>query len=145
MAGGPVGCSIPWSFGFSARILCEKLIGCAVFRPSVYDGETSKKTTTMNQNFLCPITQSVMTDPVIGSDGITYERAAIEAWFAAGHATSPLTRAPMTSQSLVPNYALKALIEEVTASGTTLSAGPAVTPTTLLERVPPPPITIRSV
>jgi Mg-chelatase subunit ChlD len=67
---------------------------------------------TMNQNFLCPITQAVMTDPVIGSDGITYERSAIEQWFAIGHTTSPVTRAPMTSQSLVPNYALKALIEE---------------------------------
>lgn len=98
---------------------------------------------TMNQNFLCPITQSPMTDPVIGSDGITYERAAIEAWFAAGHATSPLTRAPMTSQSLVPNYALKALIEEAVASGGS-SAGPAVTPTMLLERIPPPPITIQT-
>jgi Mg-chelatase subunit ChlD len=98
-------------------------------------------TTTMNQNFLCPITQSPMTDPVIGSDGITYERAAIEAWFAAGHATSPLTRAPMTSQSLVPNYALKALIEEAVAGGTGL---PAITPTPLLERVPPPPIAIHT-
>jgi Mg-chelatase subunit ChlD len=71
---------------------------------------------TMNQNFLCPITQAVMTDPVIGSDGITYERTAIEQWFSLGHTTSPVTRAPMTSQSLVPNYALKALIEEGTGS-----------------------------
>jgi Mg-chelatase subunit ChlD len=69
-----------------------------------------------NQNFLCPITQEVMTDPVIGSDGITYERAAIEAWFAAGHSTSPLTRAPMTSRSLVPNIALRAMIEEARRS-----------------------------
>ena len=65
-----------------------------------------------NQNFLCPITQEVMRDPVIGSDGITYERTAIEAWFSAGHSTSPLTRAPMTSRSLVPNIALRAMIEE---------------------------------
>ncbi len=55
-------------------------------------------------------------DPVIGSDGITYERAAIEAWFAAGHSTSPLTRAPMTSHSLVPNIALRAMIAEATAA-----------------------------
>ncbi len=72
--------------------------------------------TTTNPNHICPITQAIMTDPVIGSDGITYERSAIEAWFAAGHTTSPMTRQPMTSQSLVPNYALKALIEEAGAA-----------------------------
>jgi Mg-chelatase subunit ChlD len=66
----------------------------------------------MNQNFLCPITQALMMDPVIGSDGITYERSAIEAWFAMGKTTSPMTRQPMASTSLVPNYALKAMIEE---------------------------------
>ena len=63
-----------------------------------------------NENFLCPITQSVMEDPVIGSDGITYERTAIEAWFASGKHISPMTRQPMSSRSLVPNYALKAMI-----------------------------------
>jgi Mg-chelatase subunit ChlD len=65
-----------------------------------------------NDHFLCPITQEVMTDPVIGSDGITYERSAIAAWFAAGHSTSPLTRQPMVSQSLVPNIALRSMIQD---------------------------------
>jgi len=65
-----------------------------------------------NDHFLCPITQEVMADPVIGSDGITYERSAIEAWFAAGHRTSPLTRQPMVSQSLVPNIALRSMIQD---------------------------------
>ena len=32
-------------------------------------------------SFICPITQDVMSDPVIGPDGITYERAAIEVCF----------------------------------------------------------------
>jgi Mg-chelatase subunit ChlD len=83
----------------------------------------------MNQNFLCPITQSTMTDPVIGSDGITYERAAIEAWFATGKNTSPMTRQPMASTSLVPNYALKAMIEEAaTATATTTVTPPASPP-----------------
>ncbi len=63
-----------------------------------------------------------MTDPVIGSDGITYERAAIEQWFGMGKVTSPVTRAPMTSQSLVPNYALKALIEESLKGSATADA-----------------------
>ena len=33
----------------------------------------------------CPITLSPFIDPVIASDGHTYERCAIEAWFQAGH------------------------------------------------------------
>jgi Mg-chelatase subunit ChlD len=89
-----------------------------------------------NQNFLCPITQEVMTDPVIGSDGITYERTAIEAWFAAGHNTSPLTRAPMTSRSLVPNIALRTLIEESTTPAA------AADPTPHTEVAAPPALTV---
>ena len=57
-----------------------------------------------------------MRDPVIGSDGITYERAAIEAWFATGATTSPLTRAPMGPHTLVPNIALRSLIQEGAAA-----------------------------
>jgi hypothetical protein len=83
--------------------------------------------TTPNPHFICPITQSVMKDPVIGSDGITYERSAIEQWFATGNMTSPVTRAPMDPADLRPNYALKALIE----------GGPAGPP----PAAPPPPAT----
>ena len=92
-------------------------------------------TATMNQNFLCPITQAVMMDPVIGSDGITYERTAIESWFATGKNTSPMTRQPMASTSLVPNYALKAMIEEGPAAAATPPASPP-------RKQEPPPITI---
>ena len=33
-------------------------------------------------------------------------------WLSQGHNTSPVTRQPLTSQQLTPNYALKSLIEE---------------------------------
>ena len=35
-----------------------------------------------NSNFYCPISQDIMKDPVICSDGQTYERAHIQKWFA---------------------------------------------------------------
>ena len=73
---------------------------------------TMSATTIMSEHFICPITQEVMVDPVIGSDGITYERSAITAWFSSGHNTSPLTRQPMLSQSLVPNIALRSAIAD---------------------------------
>jgi U-box domain len=62
------------------------------------------------EEFLCPITQSKMVDPVLGSDGRTYERSAITEWLRT-HTTSPITREPMTAASLVPNYALRSMIE----------------------------------
>jgi hypothetical protein len=34
-----------------------------------------------------------MQDPVLAADGFSYERAAIEDWFAKGHRTSPKTGA----------------------------------------------------
>ena len=40
--------------------------------------------------FICPITQVIMTDPVTTADGHVYERAAIEEWLEE-HVTSPIT------------------------------------------------------
>jgi hypothetical protein len=62
------------------------------------------------EEFICPITQTIMVDPVLGSDGRTYERIAITEWLRT-HTTSPITREPMTTASLTSNYALKSMIE----------------------------------
>ena len=61
-------------------------------------------------SFFCPITQDVMADPVITSDGHTYERAAIEQWLAS-HNTSPLTGLPLLTHELVPNEQLARQIQ----------------------------------
>ena len=55
---------------------------------------------------ICPITQSIMADPVCTMDGQTYERAAILAWLAKS-ATSPMTGEPLQSTRLIPNIAIK--------------------------------------
>lgn len=60
--------------------------------------------------FECPITREQMVDPVIASDGFTYERDAISRWLSS-RGTSPQTNAPLASRNLVPNRALKALIQ----------------------------------
>ena len=59
--------------------------------------------------FLCPITLELMTDPVLAEDGHTYERSAITDWFANGNGLSPKTQARM-GQLITPNFALKAMI-----------------------------------
>ncbi|XP_059278842.1 U-box domain-containing protein 15-like isoform X1 [Lycium ferocissimum] len=62
--------------------------------------------------FLCPITLQIMTDPVIISTGQTYERESIQQWLDSNHHTCPKTGEPLTHSSLAPNFALKNLIGE---------------------------------
>lgn len=41
--------------------------------------------------YICPITQEIMREPVTISDGFTYEKQAITEWFMSGKYTSPMT------------------------------------------------------
>lgn len=61
--------------------------------------------------FVCPITQEIMLDPVVASDGFTYEREAIAGWIAS-HNTSPMTNLPLESSHLTPNRTLRTMIKD---------------------------------
>eukprot|EP00759_Apiculatamorpha_spiralis_P014450 PhF_6_TR21075/c0_g1_i3/m.30370 len=61
--------------------------------------------------FICPISKCLMDDPVVTSDGHTYQRGAIQEWFDSGHETSPLTNAILPNLTLIPNFALRNMIE----------------------------------
>ena len=54
----------------------------------------------------CPITYCLMDDPVMTADGESYERRAIEEWFATGKTTSPLTNEVLPNTNLIPNRGL---------------------------------------
>jgi len=57
---------------------------------------------------ICPITHksvTELTNPVVGTDGYTYEYVAIKKWLD-DHGTSPMTRQPMNSDDLIVNRAL---------------------------------------
>ena len=77
------------------------------------DTETNNKSNgEMDMNLIkCPITNDIMYDPVIASDGHTYERKAIEKWLEE-HKTSPITRQNISSYNLISNRAVKLLIDE---------------------------------
>ncbi|XP_006813234.1 WD repeat, SAM and U-box domain-containing protein 1-like [Saccoglossus kowalevskii] len=60
---------------------------------------------------LCPITRELMRDPVIASDGYSYERSSIESWITSGKNTSPMTNSPLPNTVLMPNRMLKMLIQ----------------------------------
>ena len=52
-----------------------------------------------------------MKDPVICTDGHTYERSAIRHWLDK-YGTSPVTNKKLPNHKLIPNYAIKKVIEE---------------------------------
>ena len=80
--------------------------------------------------FECPITLAIMNDPVIGDDGQTYERSAIEHWLSdpRNNGRSPITRSPMHLDSLRTNFALKSQIERFLSQATVLPVTQTVTP-----------------
>eukprot|EP01050_Picozoa_sp_SAG11_P020528 SAG11_NODE_3474_length_2426_cov_1.681564_2_plen_376_part_00 len=71
--------------------------------------------------FICPITHAVMRDPVVDSEGNSYERAAIEKWLRS-HGSSPVTRSPLCGADLRPNRALKDMVARVAALEQQLTA-----------------------
>lgn len=68
-------------------------------------------TTQFPDDFKCPISLEVMSDPVILSSGHTFDRSSIQRWLDAGHRTCPITKLPLPDRpSLIPNHALRSLI-----------------------------------
>jgi hypothetical protein len=63
------------------------------------------------QSITCPITQDIMKNAAVGSDGNTYDREAIERWLDQKE-TSPLTNEQMLKSSLKVNPAIQFLIDQ---------------------------------
>ncbi|KAJ6676707.1 U BOX DOMAIN-CONTAINING [Salix viminalis] len=64
------------------------------------------------EDFRCPISLELMTDPVTVSTGQTYDRSSIQRWLKSGNMTCPKTGERMTSTELVPNTTLRKLIQQ---------------------------------
>jgi Mg-chelatase subunit ChlD len=62
-------------------------------------------------HLLCPITQSIMVNPVIADDGYTYERDAIIHWVNQ-KGISPMTRQPLNIHTIRPNRLIIDLIDQ---------------------------------
>lgn len=66
-------------------------------------------------DFKCPISLEIMSDPVILSSGHTFDRSSIQRWLDSGHRTCPITQLPLSEPpSLIPNHALRSLISNYT-------------------------------
>ncbi|XWS12762.1 hypothetical protein CRYUN_Cryun37aG0118100 [Craigia yunnanensis] len=66
-------------------------------------------------DFKCPISLEIMSDPVILSSGHTFDRASIQRWLDSGHRTCPITKLPLPEHPcLIPNHVLRSLISNYT-------------------------------
>lgn len=72
-------------------------VGCNLALPGIPEG------------CICPITRMVMEDPVMTSEGYTYEREAITRWLEKFR-VNPITFEPLSSTVLIPNLAIKSVI-----------------------------------
>ena len=57
----------------------------------------------------CPITHTLMVDPVMTPSGYSFENVPLRAWIAQ-HGTCPLTRAPLKAEELIQNINLRQAI-----------------------------------
>ena len=56
---------------------------------------------------------TIFPDPVVMTDGHTYERANITEWLCAGNCRSPFTNTTLSTKSIVSNHNLRNIIETV--------------------------------
>ncbi len=81
------------------------------------------------------ITQALMVDPVIDTEGNSYEKYAIERWLQT-HSNSPVTRNPLRRQDLRENLGIRDTIRQLTAARQPSSAAPAQSSSSMPPHLP---------
>lgn len=72
--------------------------------------------------FKCPISKQVFFEPVVASDGYTYERVSLEKWIEENGSISPMTRERLNFPFSYPNSALSWAIEQFHRGNLTMKA-----------------------
>ena len=65
----------------------------------------------IKNSFICPISQIMMSNPVITPYGTTYEKSEILKWLKKNN-NDFITKKPLNKEMLVPNFILKATMRE---------------------------------
>ena len=76
-------------------------------------------------SYFCPISHEIMVEPVVTTDGYSYDRFYIESWLEK-HNTSPVTNSVLANKALISNRTLKQAIAEWTANVSRSSIPPAI-------------------
>ncbi|KAM2460577.1 hypothetical protein EV2_011962 [Malus domestica] len=94
---------------------------CVLF--DVVDGEPGRRSETKCggeavgcfnlEDFRCPISLEIMADPVTVATGQSYDRCSIAKWFRADNLICPKTGEKLKNTEVVPNLALKRLIQQL--------------------------------
>jgi hypothetical protein len=72
-------------------------------------GDQGRLQAALQERLTCPISQDIFVDPVVASDGHTYERTGLGAWLLS-HSESPVTRQQLRPE-LYPNLLAKSLAD----------------------------------
>ena len=75
-------------------------------------------------DYICPITAEIMTDPVSTVDGFTYERTAISEWLRTKN-ISPFTGATLENKTVIPNLSLRSMIRSFTEALSAAAVAPS--------------------
>jgi hypothetical protein len=59
----------------------------------------------------CPITKQIFVNPVVGSDGQTYERDALVRYLQTPNPISLKTGKPLNPKTMIPNLAIEAFMK----------------------------------
>jgi TPR repeat protein len=78
-----------------------------------FEYNNKKITVDVPHDFICVISRDIMNDPVILSDGHSYERNCVIEWFKLNKNISPKTGAQLANKHILQNYALKGVINEI--------------------------------
>ena len=96
--------------GVEARALYGRLL------EAQREAEREARAAEVPDDYICPITSDIMTDPVATMDGFTYERAAITEWLRTKD-TSPKTGSKLESKALIPNHLVRSLLRAFKEAG----------------------------
>ena len=75
-------------------------------------------------SMICPITLDPFKNPVVGSDGVSFERVAIRKWILGGDMRSPVTRQFLDVDKFYANITLRKTIDEFTEKLQLIGAHP---------------------
>ncbi|GMP21822.1 hypothetical protein CsSME_00000093 [Camellia sinensis var. sinensis] len=71
-----------------------------------------ESTSSIPDEFRCPISKELMRDPVVLSTGQTYDRSFIGKWLKDGHRTCPQTQQVLSHTVLTPNHLVREMISQ---------------------------------